>query len=342
MSAESQQLQLWLEEIHRVLAERIGGWLVRQADWAMDLDDVQKAARLARGKQVRPRILLATHAACGGNFGPGIRDVACALELYHGVSLIYDDIQDNARRRRGQPTYHTTQGVSAALSLCALLSRLVNLMTLDNEALDAAARLRLTLRFTRAQIDVSTGQMAETVWVRDGRLDVPDEWYWRMIRGKTAALFAYAAETGADLGTGGAAAATQAFRETGERLGMLFQLVDDHADLFLADDGKPRGHDVREAKRTLYMLHARRTLPPADRAEFDRLYLLPERNDEQVAWLLDRIRASGAEEMGRAHVRRLAAEIHRSLDDLAERHFRDAGFGAELRATLVSICRGLA
>src|SRR5579871_3874163 len=38
-----------------------------------------------------------------------------AVELLHTFTLVHDDIMDNAPTRRGQPTLHTTHGLSTAI-----------------------------------------------------------------------------------------------------------------------------------------------------------------------------------------------------------------------------------
>lgn len=342
-STPAESLSRRLEEVQRFLVHWLSDWHAREAQWAFAPAEMEAAILARRGKLIRPRLMLAMHAACGGVFGPAIRATAAALELFHGTSLIYDDIQDNARMRRGMPAHHTTRGVSTALSLCALLSRHVNRMLLDEPEIPDDLRVWLYRRFTAAQIGAALGQMADTGWVRDERFDLAEDDYWRMLQNKTAALFAYAAEAGAGLATGGNESATAACREFGERLGLLFQLVDDHADLFLPDtDGKPRWQDVREAKRTLYLLHARRESSAEERAEFDRRCLLPVRSEEDVAWLVERIRAAGGEEIGRAHIQRLFREADEALTRLGAGRSLDAAYVAELRRMLESVSRGIA
>ncbi len=336
-------LSQWMGEVQRALAGWLMDWHAREASWALDAEDLGLTSLAFQGKKVRPRLMLAVHAACGGRFGPGLCAVAAALELFHGASLIYDDIQDNAQVRRGEPAFHVTHGVSTALSACSLLSWHVHRILLEKGDLDDASRLWIARRFTTTLVTTALGQMADTRWVRDERLDLTEEESWRMLRSKTAFVFAYAAEAGAYLGTGGDESVASAFREFGERLGMLFQMVDDHADLFLPDtDGKPRGQDLREAKRTLYLLHARRHLPDAERAEFDRRCRLPERTDEDVAWLLERLRETGAEDMGLAHIRRLDAEAQEILAGIAARRPLDPAYAEILSAMLKATSRGLA
>ena len=341
MNDVSRDIQNELRAIEASLGARLYRWHEAQAGWAIAANELTAVAHTP-GKRIRPRLLLICNGMCGGAAGPAVRDVAEALELYHGTSLLYDDVQDNAQTRRGEPAHHTTYGVSATLSLCALLSRHVNRILLESEALSPPARLWILRRLTRAQLDIGLGQMAETAWVRDDVLDLPVARYWRMIEDKTAALFAFAAEAGAYLGSGGDETLAAAYRDVGNRIGILFQLVDDYADLFQPDTGgKPRGQDIREAKRTIFLLHARQALPAEDRRELDRLCLRAERTEEEVRWIHRQMRASGAQEMGLGHVHRLESETREQIDGLARRYAPDPAFAQEIRTVVDEICRGI-
>src|SRR5206468_11069247 len=54
-----------------------------------------------RGKRLRPLLALLAGGACGP-LKPGHVDLAVIVELIHIVTLVHDDIMDEAARRRGQ------------------------------------------------------------------------------------------------------------------------------------------------------------------------------------------------------------------------------------------------
>jgi octaprenyl-diphosphate synthase len=330
-----------LKEIEASLVGRLLRWHADQANWAIDVTELTAVAH-THGKRLRPRFLLIVNGMCGGTMSPAVRDVSEVLELYHGLSLIYDDVQDNARTRRGEPAHHTTYSVSATLSLCALLSRHVTLILLESDSLSLSDRLWILQHFTRAQLATGLGQMAETAWIRDEVLDLPVDKYWRTIQGKTASLFQFAAEAGAYLGSGGDEVHVAAYRDVGSTIGILFQLVDDYADVFLPDtDGKPRCQDIREAKRTLFWLHTRQALSQEDRTEFDCLFLLAERSEEQVERIHQQMLNSGAQEIGQTEIRRLSGEVASGLDGLIQRFAADPAYTAELQQLIRDVCREL-
>ena len=69
----------------------------------------------AGGKRLRPVLVLAFCAACGGDVRAAL-PVACAVEMVHTYSLIHDDLpcMDNDDLRRGKPTNHVVFGECTA------------------------------------------------------------------------------------------------------------------------------------------------------------------------------------------------------------------------------------
>ncbi len=78
--------------------------------------------------------------------------------------------------------------------------------------------------------------------------------YLRVVRGKTAALFAAACVSGALL-SDASADIVEALRRYGELLGIAFQMADDMVD-FSPDSGKPIGLDIRQRALSLPLIYA--------------------------------------------------------------------------------------
>ena len=70
----------------------------------------------AGGKRLRPVLVLAFCAACGGDVRAAL-PVACAVEMVHTYSLIHDDLpcMDNDDYRRGRLTNHKVFGEALAV-----------------------------------------------------------------------------------------------------------------------------------------------------------------------------------------------------------------------------------
>ena len=107
----------------------------------------------------------------------------------------------------------------------------------------------------RASRIIAEGEVLQLTRAHDIELDQPT--YLEIIRGKTAELFAAAAESGAVV-SGGSGAEVRALAAYGLNLGLAFQLADDALDYGGASEtlGKEAGDDFREGKVTLPLLLA--------------------------------------------------------------------------------------
>jgi geranylgeranyl diphosphate synthase type II len=213
------------------------------------------------GKRLRSVVVLASCSAAGSP--PHIAvDAAAAVELFHGFTLVHDDIMDNARTRRGKPTIHAlwgnARGILAGDVLLGLAYRSLLKLRFDRSPL--AARV-----LTEALLDVCQGQaldmMLETK--RNARM----KHYFRMIELKTSALLSASARLGGVIG-GGTARQVEKLKSYGHHLGRAFQVQDDLLDV-VADErlfGKQTGGDIREGKKTVLLLRALQVAEGKDRA----------------------------------------------------------------------------
>lgn len=242
------------------------------------------------GKRLRPVILLLAARGYGGD-KDAIITAAAGVELLHTASLVHDDTIDRAALRRGKPTLNAQLSAGAVILLGDYL--------FAQSAMLAAATMntRVVSIFAGSLGDICDGQLHEMFYAH--RLDQSRADYDRRIFGKTAALFAGAAEMGAILG-GAPEPDVQALRAYGSDLGMAFQVIDDVLDLREGTQqlGKPAGNDLRQGTVTLpVMLYAARF--PQGSAERDLLERLATGDSENIPAseiddLVDRIRASGA------------------------------------------------
>lgn len=109
-----------------------------------DLGRAMSEAVLAPGKRFRAMVLLIAGEATGG-VRPALIDAACAVELVHTASLVFDDLpcMDDAQARRGRPTTHLVHGeCRAILAGIALVTEAMRLLSTARDA-DADTRARL-------------------------------------------------------------------------------------------------------------------------------------------------------------------------------------------------------
>ncbi len=261
----------------------------------------------AGGKRLRPTLLLLAARAFRYDLDTLVT-AAAGVELLHTASLVHDDTIDRAALRRGKPTLNSRLSSGAVI--------LVGDYLFAQSAMLAAAteNTRVVAIFASTLGDICEGQLREMFDAH--RLDQTRDEYDRRIYGKTAALFAGAAEMGSVIG--GAPPATVAeLRAFGRDLGMAFQVMDDVLDVRAdtADLGKPAGNDLRQGTVTLpTMLYAAGLADGSAEADHLRAVVAGENEDaaaiDAVVWA---IRASGAIEAATAvaedHVARAKARL---------------------------------
>jgi secondary thiamine-phosphate synthase enzyme len=200
----------------------------------------------AGGKRLRPK-LVQLSAATGPRHEPSrTAELAAAVELLHNATLIHDDYVDESTHRRGRPTVAAAEGPERAIAVgdyyFAKATRLVAEM--GNRAVTSAIAEALEA-ICASQID--------DVALR-GAFPGDRDSYLRIVRGKTASLFAAACASGALLADA-SPERVDALRRFGDLLGIAFQMTDDMVD-FSPDSGKPIGLDIRQRVLSLPLIYA--------------------------------------------------------------------------------------
>jgi geranylgeranyl pyrophosphate synthase len=179
---------------------------------------------LPGGKRIRAVLLLAMAHDLGGDWRDGV-PAAAAVELLHCASLIHDDLPalDDDDVRRGKPTCHRAFDEATALLAGDYLVPLATVCAMDT-GIGVDARLRLLVELNRAFLSLLDGQQRDLA-LKDG--DTTDlELVHRL---KTGALFRYCTSAAA-LIAGRPDSELERAGVLGERLGVVFQLLDDLAD----------------------------------------------------------------------------------------------------------------
>ncbi|TVQ82750.1 MAG: polyprenyl synthetase family protein [Micavibrio sp.] len=202
----------------------------------------------AGGKRVRPLLAVAA-ADMLGYRGDKHHKLAASVEFIHTATLLHDDVVDDSDRRRGKASAHTVFGNEAAVLVGDFLfSRAFQLMV-EIGSLDILRVL------ADASATISEGEVLQLT--TKNNIAAGEENYMKVIRAKTAELFAAASAAGG-MAAGGTAEQCAALRCYGENLGIAFQMIDDLLDYREADAalGKNTGDDFREGKMTLPLLLA--------------------------------------------------------------------------------------
>ncbi len=200
----------------------------------------------AGGKRLRPK-LVQLAAAIGPRGEPlRVAALAAAVELLHNATLIHDDYVDESTHRRGRPTVAAAEGPERAIAVGDYYFAKATRLIAEIGNRDVTSTISKALEaICASQID--------DVALR-GAFPGDHDSYLRVVRGKTAALFAAACASGAQL-SGAAPNIVEALRRYGDLLGIAFQMADDLVD-FSPSSGKPVGLDIRQRVLSLPLIYA--------------------------------------------------------------------------------------
>lgn len=222
-----------------------------------------KYALTNRGKQLRPA-LVALSAGASGTPNESLVTVAAIIEMVHLATLIHDDVTDHATMRRSQPTLAANWGNAASVLVGDCL--FAHALTLA-AAFPTPDVCRSVAQATKV---VCSGEILQTQ--RRGCINLGRVEYYRIIRMKTAELFALSCELGAHF-AGAEAEQRAALRSYGLALGMAYQIYDDCLDLYGDESkvGKSLGTDLQGGKLTLPIIIALEKATADEKREIARL-----------------------------------------------------------------------
>ncbi|MGO6717636.1 polyprenyl synthetase family protein [Rhizobium ruizarguesonis] len=248
-----------LVDLTRADMERVNQLILSKAG-----SDVQMIPEVANhlissgGKRLRPMLTLAS-ASLFDYRGENHVKLATSVEFMHTATLLHDDVVDESDLRRGKSTARMIWGNQASVLVGDFLLGQAFRMMVDVGSLDALDVL------SSAACVIAEGEVLQLSVAKN--METTEDDYLSVIRAKTAALFAAAAEVGpivAEVGRSG----RNALKSYGINLGLAFQLVDDALDYGgkAADLGKNVGDDFREGKITLPVILAYRRGTEDERA----------------------------------------------------------------------------
>ncbi len=242
----------------KMLEDKLRDYLTRGA--ASEFAPVITYHIATGGKRVRPMLTLAFAEACNADPIKALPE-ACAVELVHEYSLIFDDIIDHSVVRRGRPTVWKMYGSSIAILIGLWYREAIEEAILESHNPQLVSKiLSDTIR------EIIEGERLDILLEAAGRddpyvienrivdrfsLENLESLYINMIRKKTAALIRTACVLGALVATRSLDHEYVKAAETyGESVGVAFQLIDDLLDIYgkFEKFGKEIGKDLKEHK----------------------------------------------------------------------------------------------
>ncbi|SEA18960.1 octaprenyl-diphosphate synthase [Rubrimonas cliftonensis] len=299
-----------LARVEAMIAERMQ---------AADTDLIARvAAHLigAGGKRLRPCLTLAAARLCGHDGENHIR-LAAAVEFIHNATLLHDDVVDESDRRRGRPTANAVFGAKPSVLVGDFLFARSFQLMVETGSVEVLGVL------SNAAAVIVEGEVLQLAAARS--LAGGEDVYFKVIRGKTAALFEAAAQAGG-MAAGAPAAQVAALAAYGDALGVAFQIVDDLLDYGGASAafGKASGGDFREGKATLPVLIAHSRADEAGRAFWKRVIEGRDQREGDFETALELMRDSGALEATRARAEAFAQTAVAALAPLPAGPLREA------------------
>lgn len=199
-----------------------------------------------KGKQVRPMFVFLAAKVCGETSDSSFT-AASLVELLHTATLVHDDVVDDSFERRSFFSINALWKNKVAVLVGDYLFSQGMLLALRNK------EYRILELMSDAVKRMSEGELMQMEKAR--RLDIKEDIYYEIIRGKTASLIAAACAVGAASATKDEKT-IELMREFGEKIGIAFQIRDDLFDFGTDYVGKPLGIDIKEKKMTLPLIHA--------------------------------------------------------------------------------------
>ena len=214
------------------------------------IDQNGKALERSSGKAIRPTLCLMACEATDAGFEVAL-PAAAAVELVHNFSLVHDDVQDDDRMRRHQPTVWSIWGKPQAINVGTSLRVLANtaLRKLEEPACPLYIQLAVQDLIDRRSLQLIEGQYLDIDF--ESRNEVSEYDYLGMVHGKTGALIACALESGSLIG-GRDRELSERFGVVGWTIGKAFQIKDDILGCWGSDEvsGKPVAGDIRKKKKS--------------------------------------------------------------------------------------------
>ncbi|AAK40423.1 polyprenyl synthetase family protein [Saccharolobus solfataricus] len=267
----------------------------------------------AGGKRLRPLVLVSSSDLIGGDRERAYK-AAAAVEILHNFTLVHDDIMDNDGLRRGLPTVHVKWGEPMAILAGDYLhAKAFEALNEALKGLDGNTFYKAFSIFITSIEIISEGQAMDMSF--ENRLDVTEEEYIQMIKGKTAMLFSCSAALGGIINKANDDVVKK-LTEYGLNLGISFQIVDDILGI-IGDEkelGKPIYSDIREGKKTILVI---KTLSEATEDE-KKILVSTLGNKEAKKEDLER-----ASEIIRKHSLQYAYDLAKKYSDLAIENLRE-------------------
>jgi len=247
------------------------------------LDRIMKYIIKRKGKQLRPMFVFLS-AKLHGTVNESTYRAAALVELLHTATLVHDDVVDESMERRGFLSINALwKNKIAVLVGDYLLSKGLLLST-------EAGDFRHLHILSEAVKQMSEGELLQLEKARN--LNLKEDVYFEIIKGKTASLLSSACAVGA-WSTSKDEATTEKMKTFGEKTGIAFQIKDDLFDYGNDNIGKPTGNDLKEKKLTLPLIYTLNNINSQEKRKIIYIIKNQNRDKQKINYVLQRVVETG-------------------------------------------------
>jgi octaprenyl-diphosphate synthase len=278
------------------------------------LDRIMQYIVKRKGKQMRPMFVLLS-AKLGGEINDSSYRAASLVELIHTASLVHDDVIDDSNMRRGFFSINALWKNKIAVMVGDYLLMKALLLALNNReyvVLDALAE---------AVKVMAEGELLQ--FEKSRKLNLREDIYYDIIKGKTASLLSSSCEAGAST-TFTDPDKVQKLKIFGEKVGMAFQIKDDLFDYGSQDVGKPTGNDIKEKKLTLPLIYTLNNCSADLKKQL--IYIIKNQNTQKdkVKFVIDAVVTAGGIKYAEQKMETYRDEALAILHEFPESQVRNA------------------
>jgi octaprenyl-diphosphate synthase len=273
------------------------------------LEDASLHIVSSGGKRVRPRMVLLSYLAAGGEDIESVVPMAAAMEMVHTATLVHDDINDHSQTRRGKITVHARWGRTfALLTGDYLFTKVYELM--------APYGVEPNVIIADATTKLVEGETLQAATAKSGTMD--RETYKQIISLKTASLFEASGRLGA-LFAGADEETVEALAQYAYNLGLTFQIVDDILDIIGDAEamGKPTGLDISQNRGVAIVQNG------GDDVLTAVVELELEEETDPFKRMMQNLRESGAVEVAQFQAEEMAGRARQALTRVPPSEARD-------------------
>lgn len=247
------------------------------------LDRIMQFIVKRKGKQIRPMFVFLS-AKLGGEINESTYRAASLVELLHTATLVHDDVVDDAKERRGFFSINALWKNKIAVLVGDYLLSKGLLLSLENNDYKVLQILSTAIK------QMSEGELLQLEKARN--LNLKEEIYYDIIKGKTASLLASCCAAGA-FSTFKDETIVEKMGIFGEKVGMAFQIKDDLFDYGNLNIGKPTGNDIKEKKLTLPLIYTLNNCSADIKRKI--IYIVKNQNTkkDKINFVLDEVKKAG-------------------------------------------------